>query len=401
MRVLREETDISAVEVATPEARVIRRERLRQARWATSGFFLLLGVTLGSWVARIPAVQDRLRLDDGQLGIALLSLSFGAILAMPTTGWLIGRWGNARVMRAAATAVCLLLPLLPLAPTMPLLMLTLFVFGMCFGVLDVSMNVQAVAVEERHGLPIMSTFHGVFSVGGLVGAAVAGVVAGRGVAPLAHLLMVAAVLMAMQLVAGRYLLETRARQSAAPVFALPPRSLLALGVLSFCVLLGEGAISDWSAVYLQNSLGASAAIAAAGYAAFSLTMATMRFAGDALTLALGPVQMVRLGGLIAGLALGAAIVIGTIPAALVGFACVGVGLAASFPIALSAAGRTPGLVPGAAIGAVSTAGYTGLLVGPPVIGFIADLAGLRTSLLLVAALALATAFLAGTVRRSG
>jgi MFS family permease len=395
------EPGISAVEVTTPEARVIRRERLRQARWATSGFFLLLGAVFGSWVARIPAVQDRLRLDDGQLGIALLSLSFGAILAMPATGWLIQQWGNGRVMRSAASAVCLFLPLLPLAPTMPLLMLALFIFGTCFGVLDVSMNVQAVAVEERHGLPIMSTFHGVFSVGGLVGAAVAGVVAGLGVAPFPHLLAVAVALFALQLIAGRYLLETRARQSKAPVFALPPRSVLALGLLSFSVLLNEGAMADWSAVYLENTLGASAAIAAAGYAAFSLAMATMRFAGDALTLALGPVRMVRLGGLIAGVALGAAILIGTVPTAIAGFACVGVGLAASFPIALGAAGWAPGLAPGAAIGAVSTAGYTGLLVGPPVIGFIADHAGLRISLFLVAGLALSTVLLGGAVRRSG
>jgi MFS family permease len=304
-------------------------------------------------------------------------------------------------MRTAAAAVCLLLPFLPLAPTMPLLMLVLFIFGMCFGVLDVSMNVQAVAIEERHGLPIMSTFHGVFSIGGLLGAAVAGVAAGQGVAPFPHLLAVAVALGILQLVAGRYLLETRARQSDAPVFAVPPRSLLALGLLSFCVLLGEGAMADWSAVYMQNSLGASAAVAAAGYAGFSLAMAAMRFAGDALTITFGPVRMVRLGGLIAGLALAGAIATGTIPAALVGFTCVGIGLAASFPIALGAAGRTPGMAPGAAIGAVSTAGYTGLLIGPPVIGFISELTELRVGLLLVAALALATALLGGTVRRRG
>ena len=351
-------------------------------------------------MARIPAAQNRLDLDDAQLGISLLSVSLGAMLAMPSTGWLIRKWGNAFVMRAAAWLLCASLPLLPLAPTMPLLMLALFVFGIGFGLLDVSMNVQAVAVEARHGLPIMSSFHGVFSIGGLVGSASAGAIAGRGVPPGPHLLGVAVLLLMLTLPAGRFLLATTAHSEEGSVFARPPRSLLALGVLSFCVLLSEGAVADWSAVYLENVLGSSAAVAAAGYAAFSLAMAAMRFGGDALTVTLGAVRLVRFGGLVAGLGLGAALVIGTTPTAIVGFACMGAGLAASFPIALGAAGRTPGLAPGAAIGAVATLGYTGFLIGPALIGLIADSAGLRASLALVAALTLASALLAGTVRRS-
>ncbi len=390
---------ISGVEGSQPGARVVMRKRLRQARWATAAFFLTLGVALGSWVARIPAVQNRLELDDAQLGISLLSLSLGAMLAMPTTGWLIRTWGNRRVMQAAATLLCLSLPLLPLAPTMPLFMLALLVFGIGFGLLDVSMNVQAVAVEDRHGLPIMSSFHGVFSVGGLAGSASAGAIAGLGVPPVPHLLAVASLLVILATLASRFLLDTAARQDDAPVFAVPPRSLLGLGVLSFCVLLSEGAVADWSAVYLENVLGSSAAIAAAGYAAFSLAMAAMRFGGDALALNLGPSRLVRYGGLLAGLGFGGALLIGTIPAVVVGFACMGAGLAASFPIALGAAGRTPGIAPGSAIGAVATVGYTGFLIGPGLLGLISETTGLRTSLLLVAGLALASALLARTIRR--
>ncbi|MGH2617189.1 MAG: MFS transporter, partial [Thermomicrobiales bacterium] len=280
------------------------RERWRQARWATAAFFFTLGMAFGSWVARIPAVQNRLELDDAQLGISLLSLSAGAIVAMPTTGWLIRQWGNGRVMWAAATMLCVSLPLLPAAPAMPLLMIALFVFGAGFGLLDVSMNVQAVAVEERHGLPIMSSFHGMFSVGGLVGSATAGAIAGLGIAPVPHLVVVGLLLLALVTAASRYLLETAARRDDAPLFAIPPRSLLGLGALSFCVFLSEGAVADWSAVYLENVLGTSAAIAATGYAAFSLAMVGMRFSGDALTLRIGPVRLVRIGGLLAGLGLG-------------------------------------------------------------------------------------------------
>ncbi|MBA3449606.1 MAG: MFS transporter [Chloroflexia bacterium] len=384
---------------ASASARVVARKRLRQARWATAAFFLTLGLALGSWVARIPAVQNRLELDDAQLGISLLSVSVGAMLAMPSTGWLIRKWGNRRVMQAAATVLCLSLPLLPLAPVMPLFMLSLLVFGIGFGLLDVSMNVQAVAVEERHGLPIMSSFHGVFSIGGLGGSASAGAVAGLDVPPGPHLLVVALLLFVLVNLTSRFLLDTAARNDDAPVFAMPPRSLLGLGVLSFCVLLSEGAVADWSAVYLETVLGASAAIGAAGYAAFSLAMAAMRFGGDALALSLGPARLVGFGGLLAGLGLGGALVLGTIPATVFGFACMGAGLAASFPIALGAAGRTPGLAPGSAIGAVATLGYTGFLVGPALLGLIAESAGLRVSLMLVAALTLASALLAGKVRR--
>ncbi len=353
---------------------------------------------LGSWVARIPAVQNALRLDDAQLGFALLSTSVGAIIAMPTTGWLVREWGNPRIMCVAATVLCASLPLLPLAPSMPLLMLALFIFGIGFGLLDVSMNVQAVAVEEGYGQPIMSTFHAVFSIGGLLGAASAGLIAGAGVAPLPHLLTVALVLLVLVAVASRPLLDVRSADGGLPVFAVPPRALFGLGVLSFCVLFGEGAVADWSAVYLENVLDATPAIAATGYAASSLAMAGMRFAGDGLTVRFGAERLVRAGGLVAGLGMTGGLLIGTIPAAVIGFACVGAGLAVAFPIALGAGGRTPGLASGTAIGAVATAGYTGLLVGPPLIGFVSDQVGLRVGLALVAVLCFVTALLAGTVR---
>jgi MFS family permease len=391
-------TGISEVEAIAIRDRAHLSDPLRQARWGTTGFFILLGTVLGSWVSRIPAVQNGLGLDDAQLGVALLSTSVGAILAMPATGWLVQKWGNPRVVRVAATSLCATLPLLPLAPSMPLLMLTLFIFGIGFGLLDVSMNVQAVAVEEGYGRPIMSTFHGVLSIGGLLGAAAAGLIAGAGVSPFPHLLAVALILLVLVAIASRPLLDVQAAADDVPVFAVPPRPLLGLGLLSFCVLFGEGAVADWSAVYLENVLDSPPAIAAAGYGASSLAMAGMRFAGDALTVRFGTERLVRVGGLVAGLGMTGGLLIGTIPAAVIGFACVGAGLAVAFPIALGAGGRTPGLASGTAIGAVATAGYTGLLVGAPLIGFVSDQAGLRMGLALVAMLCFVSALLAGTVR---
>jgi fucose permease len=390
---------VDGIQLVAPRARVAEPVRLRQARLATASFFLLLGVLFASWVTRIPAVQNRLALEDGQLGLALLCASAGAMLAMPTTGWLIRQWGNILVIRAAATLACAMLPLLPLAPSMSALMMALFIFGISFGLLDVSMNTQAAAVEARYGRPLMSSFHGVYSIGGLVGAASASAIAGLDIPVFPHLLGVALLLLLLATVGGRSLLDVAPREVDAPIFAIPPRALIALGLLSLSVLLGEGAVADWSAVYLQNTLGATAAIAAIGYAAYSLAMASMRFGGDALIAQFGAVRVVRLGCLLATVGIGGALLVGTVPAAIIGFAGVGIGLAVAFPTALSAAGRTPGLASGAAIGAVATAGYAGLLLGPPLIGFLSDQAGLRVGLGLVVVLCFMSALLAGAERR--
>ena len=380
----------------------------RPARLAVIGVFLVAGLSFGSWVARIPEVQDAIGLDDAQLGLALLGTAIGSIAAMSTTGWTIARFGSRAVTVVAALGVCATLPLLPLAPSMPLLFLALLLFGACYGTMDVAMNAQAVLVEERYRRPIMSSFHGVFSLGGLLGAASAGLIVGIGVAPVPHLLAVGLVLVVLIAAAAPRLIPAAGEQRAeGPSFALPTGPLLGLGAIAFGVLLAEGAIADWGAIYLRDVVGASAAVAAAGYTAFSLTMMIGRFAGDALTQRLGPVSMVRGGGLLVAAGLAVALLLGSVPAAFVGFALVGAGLAATFPIVLSAAGRVPGVPAGTALAAVATAGYSGFLVGPPTIGFlsggIAPIGfpgfGLRGGLVAVALLGLVVALLAGQAGR--
>jgi fucose permease len=192
--------------------------------------------------------------------------------------------------------------------------------------------------------------------------------------------------------------DADAAEGGAPAFARPTRALLGLGVISFCVLLGEGAMSDWSAVYLDNSLETGPGFAAAGYAAFSLAMALGRLFGDGLTERFGPTRLVRLCGAVAAVGLGAALAVGNPALALVGFACAGAGFSVVFPLALSAAGGTDDVATGPALAAVSTAGYTGFLIGPPAIGFVAEVAGLGTALYLVVGLSTAVFLLSGTVR---
>jgi predicted MFS family arabinose efflux permease len=395
----REWVGVFTIEAVAPGTAVSAGERRRQARWATAAIFFLLGAIFGSWAARIPAVQARLELDPAQLGLALLGASAGAIVAMPATGAFIRRWGSRQVTDRATLLLCLVAPWLALAPTMLLLLLTLFLFGACYGVADVAMNAQAVAIERRYARPIMASFHGVFSVGGLVGAATAGMIAALGIAPAPHLIGVAIALLLLSRVAARFLIDAPEETRAAGVaFARLPRALLIPGVIGFCVFFGEGAMADWSAVYLDRTLGAQAAVAAAGYGAFSLAMAAGRFAGDAMTGKLGPPLVVRSGGLVAAAGLAAVIAARSPLPAIAGFAGVGIGLAAIFPVVLSVAARGSRIAPGTAISAVSTASYTGLLAGPPVIGFVANSAGLRVGIGVVAALCLVAAVLAGSLR---
>ncbi len=376
---------------------------LRRARLAVAAVFFINGVALGSWFVRIPAVQQGLSLGEGLLGLALLGAAVGALVSMPLAGALISRFGSRRVVGATALLLPLSVVLPALAPGLLLLVGAVAVVGAANGALDVSMNSQAVAVEREYGRPIMSSFHAAFSFGGLAGATLGGLVASAGVAPLPHLAAVAALGVVAAAFVYRALLPASAdaADEGEPAFARPTRALLGLGVISFCVLLGEGAMSDWSAVYLDGTLETGPGFAAAGYAAFSLAMAFGRLFGDGLAERLGHVRLVRACGAIAAGGLGAALLVGQPVFALIGFACAGAGFSVVFPAALSAAGRAEGTAAGPALAAVSTAGYTGFLVGPPAIGFAAELVGLGGALFVVVGLSAAIVIFAGAVRNAG
>ena len=375
----------------------------RAARLAVVAVFFLNGTSLGSWFVRIPAVQEGLSLSEGLLGLALLGAAVGALVSMPISGALASRFGSRRVVGATALLLPLSVVLPALAPNLFFLVLAVALVGAANGALDVSMNSQAVAVEGGYGRPIMASFHAAFSFGGLAGASLGGLVASAGVGPLPHLAAVAALCVVVALVAYRSLLPASAdaADEGAPAFARPTRALLGLGVISFCVLLGEGAMSDWSAVYLDGTLETGPGFAAAGYAAFSLTMAFGRLFGDGLAERVGHVALVRACGALAAVGLGVALLVGQPVFALLGFACAGAGFSVVFPAALSAAGRTRGMAAGPALAAVTTTGYTGFLVGPPAIGFLAEIFGLGGALFLVVALSAAIVLFAGAVRNAG
>jgi MFS family permease len=371
---------------------------LRPARLAVLAVFFVNGVVIGTWVVRIPAIKERLGLGDGLLGVALLGAAVGALVAMPLVGALVSRFGSRRVVGTTALALPAALLMPALAPSLLLLVPAVVLLGAANGGLDVAMNAQAVAVERGYGRPIMSSFHAAWSFGGLGGAALGGLLASRGVAPLPHFAVVAIPAAIAFIVAYGTLLPSGADASeeGTPAFVRPTRALLGLGIISFCVLLGEGAMGDWSAVYLDDTLRTGPGFAAAGYAAFSLSMAFGRLFGDRFTELLGPTTLVRSCGAIAAIGLGVALAAAQPLIALAGFACAGAGFSIIFPTALSAAGRTGGPT-GPALAAVTTAAYTGFLVGPPFIGFLAELTGLGYALYLVVALSAAIVILAGAV----
>ena len=372
------------------------------ARLGTATIFFVNGAVFGGWVSRIPEVQRGIGAGEGVLGLALLAMAVGALTAMPLTGWTVSRYGSRVPTSVSVLVFCLILPLLALAPSAAALALALFAFGVFNGGTDVSMNAQAAAIEARYGRPIMSSFHALFSFGGLAGAALGGLAAAAGVGVLQHFLAATVIFGVIAIFASRLLMPGREDASGSgPAFARPNRALAALGVVALCALVSEGAMADWSAIYLRDALGSGPGLAAAGFAAFSLAMAVGRLTGDRMIQLLGPVTMLRLGGGLAASGLAVALLVDQTALALVGFIGVGAGLATLFPITLSAAARAPGMAPGAGIAAMSSTGYFGFLIGPPLIGFVAELTGLRGALVLIVAAGVVITLLAGNAAHPG
>jgi len=354
------------------------------ARRAVSHIFLLNGAVIASWLPHIPGLKSRLLLDDGGLGLLLLAVAAGAILALPIAGWLVATLGSRLVTSASAAALSAAVVLPVLTPSVVSSAAALALLGACNGTLDVAMNAHGVLVEHAYRRPIMSSFHALFSLGGLVGAGAASLALAAGLSAPSHVIIVAVLSLIAVGRATKHLLPTPpARTSAAAVFAVPSAALLGLGLLTFCALLAEGAVGDWSAVYLRDSLGTTASTAAMGFAVFSLSMALGRFAGDRLARRMGPVRLLRLSASLATGGLAASLLSRHPAIALLGFAVAGLGVANLIPILFSAAGRTRGVPAGTAIAAVAITGYFGCLAGPPLIGLAADAVGLPAALAIV------------------
>jgi MFS family permease len=343
---------------------------LNAARWSVSTIFLLNGAGIGVWAAHVPLVQARAGIDTGVLGFLLLTIAGGAISAMPLSGWMAGRRGTRAVVIGSAFLFALTSALLMNVSGLVPLFLAAYAFGASNGVLDVAMNANASEVEAARGIPTMSSFHGFYSLGGLVGAALGGLLIGAGLGDGRGALMVSVAIAVVVALCARRLLAVPPAPHATH-FALPRGPALFLGLLGMLCFAMEGALVDWSALLLTERTRVDAASAAFGYSAFSVAMAACRFAGDRLVLRFGPLRVMVVGGfgMFAGLML--AVVSTHFVVSALGFALIGLAAANVVPLIFAAAARMPGMSAGGGLATVATLGYAGLLMAPPLIGALA------------------------------
>ncbi len=373
------------------------RRRFRMARIAVGVFFFLNGVMTAALSTRLPAVQTKLSLPPGPLGLALFGCTIGGLVAMNIAARLSRRFGS-KIITIIAT-LCMGIALLPvaLAPDFPMLVLALVFSGIGSGAMDIAINIQGAEVEQCYGRPIFNSFHACFSVGSLLSALLGSTLATFNVSPEAHFLALLIGVGAGLVWSSRFLLEPE------PVSSVPgdqtrkvrslhfSRTLILSGMIAFCTLLSVGAMFDWSALYLSGTLHTGPGLAAAGFATFLACSALGRSVGDRLTMRFGEVRLMCSSCVLAAIGLALALLFAWTPAAFFGLGLVGIGLSVPFPLVLSATARLFKQDTSVALATVTTWGYCGILAGPPAIGFVAERAGLRLALALVVLLCLLAA----------
>lgn len=355
-------------------------------RIAVNLAFFLNGFIHASWVSRLPRIQEQFGIDNGTLGLVLLTSSIGAVGAMPFTGYVIIRNGSRRITIWSIFLYCLLVPLIPLVPNLLLLILIYLLMGIATGMLDVAMNAQAVSVEKLYNKPILTSFHAFFSIGMAIGAWVGAAFTDLGWDLPEHLTTAAGIGLLTSWWISRNLTEDELihpDQALGPLFRLPSVGLLSVGLITFCCMLGEGSMADWSVNYMENISHAGKTLAPVGLSAFATAMTLGRVFGDAARKRFGNATLIIAGGALSTAGLALALLFVTPYVTIAGFFLVGLGLSTIVPIAYSIAGNSRNMPSGVALAMVTTVGYAGFLVGPPVIGFIADWKSLRVGLLVV------------------
>ncbi len=372
------------------------------AAWrAVAAMFILNGALFGIWASRIPAVRDRLELSHEALGYGLLFMAAGAVCSFPITGKLTDRFGAVAITRIIAVLYTASLILLAFADGFWALAGFLFVFGAFHGSMDVAMNAWAAEVEQAYDKPVMSSFHAIWSLGAGLGALSGYAAVQMGLTVMQHFLLAGGIVVVLALALSWVRWTSRQSEGKkGSVFALPSGALVLVGFTALCGALGEGAVADWSAIFLRDETGAAESIAALGYAVFSVTMVLFRLAGGFVISRFGPVATARFGGICAAVGVFAVVSAGEAGLALAGFALMGIGYAVIMPLAFSRAANDPDVPPGQAIASVATLGYGGLLIGPPLIGFLAELMTLRLAFAVLLPLAVLIIVLAGALKRA-
>ena len=374
---------MSPASTPSPGAELVR------ARWATRLQFGVLGTLAGAWGAHIPSIKHHLALDEGQLALVLLAAGLGAVAALLVAGRVVAGLGARRTVQAAGLLVALALGWFLHLPGLALVWPVALAFGLGMSLFDVAINTEGSELEHQGGRALMSNLHALFSTGGMLGAACVALLLRAGVPPAQQLAGIAAVLALAALWGSRGMLAAHPvaagpdGQGTAAHFAWPRGLLLVLGLLVLAGMIAEGVMLDWCVLYLQQELGLPADRAAWGFAAFSGAMALARFGGDALRERFAERRLLATGAGMAALAMAAVLLAATPALAFVGFVLVGAGLAPAAPVLFNAATRVPGVSRAAAIAAVTSIGYSGFLIGPPLIGGLARATSLTAALSVV------------------
>ncbi len=363
-------------------------------RIAIACYFFIAGISFASWASRIPDIKASLELSDAALGGVLFALPVGSIFSLPISGWLVARWGSRNTMLLASIVYPLLLVLLGASESVIQLIAVLLLFGFFGNMMNISVNTQAIGVEALYSRSIMASFHGIWSLAGFTGAAVGTMLISYHINPFEHFVMISALMIGLSFYMRSSTLPKDAVSGDQPIFARPDSALLKLGLISFCCMAAEGTMFDWSGVYFQKVVKAPSSLVTLGYACFMGTMAIGRFIGDRLVLQFGKKEILQASGITIAVGLLSAVFFPNIYMATIGFLLVGFGVSSVVPLVYSEAGKSETLTPGMALAAVSSIGFLGFLMGPPLIGFIAEAFGLQWSFAIIALLGFGTTLLA-------
>lgn len=375
-----------------------QRNLLNRAHGAVSVCFFLCGFLFANWASRIPTVKDAFGLDEGELGAVLFMLPLGSILALPIAGWIIHHAGSKMVTAVSMFLYAALIGLLSVAPDVFWLSINLFLFGFVGDFLNISMNTQGLTVQGAKGKPILSGLHAQWSFGALSGAAFGGWTQRLDWTMQHHFGIVGICSALVFLFLIRFMIKDPEKETSRRVFQWPTAALWLLGAICFCNTMAEGAMADWSSLFYRQTLRDSDGVSTTGYIAFTLSMTLGRLAGDRIIAMFGYRITLMANGLLIAAGLSVALLWQVPVAVMVGFAAVGLGVSSVIPIAYMIAGRSEDMAPAAALASVSAIGFTGFLIGPPVIGLIADVSSLTWGLSLVAVLGVVIFFLSIRVK---
>ena len=371
-------------------------------RIAVSSLFFLQGLCFATWASRIPTIQQDLQLTDGQLGLVLLALPVGSMIALPLAGWLVTRFGSKTVVTNVLIVYSIMLVTLGLAQNITQIIFALVLYGMAGNTANIAMNTQAIGVEARYSRNIMASFHGLWSLAGFTAAGIGTFMIGEGIIPFYHFIIISGFILIALAIVFQYLLPNEEKREASnKVFVKPDKALLLLGLIAFCSMICEGAMFDWSGIYFKKIIKAEGAWIGAGYTAFMCTMAAGRFIGDWVAMQFGFKRMLQVSGLTIATGLTIALLFPYLLPAMIGFFLVGLGVSSVVPLVYSNAGRSKTMSPGMALAAVSSVGFLGFLAGPPLIGIVAGMSSLRVSFIIIALMGLSVAIVARLVKRNG